>query len=276
MRALDPDTGHAARRCASSRSRAPTRSRSRANTACRSRTRPRSRTRSTRTCGDARSRPACSRIRGTRRPRTRIAWTVAAGVRTARSRGDRRNVRRAASRSIDAVSRRAMVARAQRARRPHGVGRIDLIEDRVVGLKSREVYECPAAVDADRGANRALERLVLTRDELRFKALVDQRYAELIYDGLWMQPLRTALDAFNATFAARMTGEVRLRLYRGTRAGRAELRSPHSALSRTAGDLRNARMRSTTRGRRVHRAAGAAARSRRARCVDAEADRTVA
>jgi argininosuccinate synthase len=96
----------------------------------------------------------------------------------------------------------------------HGVGRIDLIEDRVVGLKSREVYECPAAIVLIT-ARRALERLVLTRDELRFKALADQRYAELIYDGLWMQPLRRGLEAFNASFASRMSGEVRVRLHQG-------------------------------------------------------------
>jgi len=96
----------------------------------------------------------------------------------------------------------------------HAVGRIDLIEDRVVGLKSREVYECPAATILI-AAHRALERLVLTRDELRFKALADRRYAELAYDGLWMQPLRDALDAFNASFAERTSGEVRVRLHQG-------------------------------------------------------------
>ncbi|HEY2553726.1 MAG TPA: hypothetical protein VGI15_00625, partial [Candidatus Cybelea sp.] len=80
---------------------------------------------------------------------------------------------------------------------------------------SREIYECPAAIVLI-SAHRALERLVLTRDELRFKALADRRYAELVYDGLWMQPLRTALDAFNGSFAARMNGELRLRLYRGS------------------------------------------------------------
>ena len=96
----------------------------------------------------------------------------------------------------------------------HGIGRIDMVEDRVVGLKSREVYECPAALVLI-AAHRALERLVLTRDELRFKAQADQKYAELVYDGLWMQPLRDALDAFNAAFAERMTGEVRMQLYRG-------------------------------------------------------------
>ncbi len=97
----------------------------------------------------------------------------------------------------------------------HGVGRIDLVEDRVVGFKSREVYECPAATILIT-AHRALERLVLTRDELRFKALTDRRYAELIYDGLWTQPLRAALDAFNGAFARRMTGDVRVRLHRGS------------------------------------------------------------
>jgi len=96
----------------------------------------------------------------------------------------------------------------------HGIGRIDLIEDRVVGVKSREVYECPGAITLIT-AHKALERLVLTRDELRCKAQLDQRYGELIYDGLWTSGLRTALDAFNASFFTRMTGEVRLRLHQG-------------------------------------------------------------
>jgi argininosuccinate synthase len=116
--------------------------------------------------------------------------------------------------TIDGTAGAAMVAELNALAGRHGIGRIDLIEDRVVGLKSREVYECPAAIVLIT-AHRALERLTLTRDELRFKALADQRYAELIYDGLWMQPLRDALDAFNASFAARMTGEVRVRLHRG-------------------------------------------------------------
>ncbi|MHB8147131.1 MAG: argininosuccinate synthase [Vulcanimicrobiaceae bacterium] len=94
----------------------------------------------------------------------------------------------------------------------HGIGRIDIVEDRVIGVKSREVYEAPAA-SVLIAAHKALERLVLTRDELRFKASCDQKYAELAYDGLWMSPLREALDAFNASFAQRMTGEVRVRLH---------------------------------------------------------------
>jgi argininosuccinate synthase len=126
--------------------------------------------------------------------------------------------------SLDASRGAAMVAQLNTLGGSHGIGRIDLIEDRVVGLKSREVYECPAATILI-GAHRALERLVLTRDELRFKALADRRYAELIYDGLWMQPLRPALDAFNGSFAPRMTGEVRLRLASGN-ATVVGLRSP--------------------------------------------------
>jgi argininosuccinate synthase len=96
----------------------------------------------------------------------------------------------------------------------HGVGRIDLVEDRVIGVKSREVYECPGSI-ALITAHKALERLVLTRDELRFKATIDQKYGELVYDGLWPSPLRTAFDAFNAALAPRMTGKVRLRFHRG-------------------------------------------------------------
>ena len=71
----------------------------------------------------------------------------------------------------------------------NGVGRIDMIEDRVVGLKSREVYECPGSVTLIE-AHIALERLVLTKEELRLKAQLDQRYGELIYDGQWSSPLR--------------------------------------------------------------------------------------
>ncbi|GAG00731.1 unnamed protein product, partial [marine sediment metagenome] len=77
----------------------------------------------------------------------------------------------------------------------HGVGRIDIIEDRILGLKSRENYEAPAAMTLI-PAHKALEQLVLTRDELKFKSLVDETWAELAYSGLWFDPLREDLDAF--------------------------------------------------------------------------------
>jgi argininosuccinate synthase len=97
----------------------------------------------------------------------------------------------------------------------HGVGRIDHLESRLVGIKSREVYECPAAVSLI-GAHQALEALTLPRDLLDFKRSVEQRYGQLIYDGLWYTPLREALDAFIASTQERVFGEVTLKLYKGS------------------------------------------------------------
>jgi argininosuccinate synthase len=107
-----------------------------------------------------------------------------------------------------------------------GVGRIDHVESRVVGIKSREVYECPAATVLI-GAHQALEGLTLPRDVLDFKRTVELRYAQLVYDGFWFSPLRAALDAFVATTQERVTGEVAVKLYKGTAkvVGR---RSPYS------------------------------------------------
>jgi argininosuccinate synthase len=103
----------------------------------------------------------------------------------------------------------------------NGVGRIDMIEDRLVGIKSREIYEAPAALTIV-AAHRELETLTLTRDVLRFKTTVEQRYAELAYEGLWFTPLKTALDAFITETQKTVTGTVRLKLYKGnaTVAGR--------------------------------------------------------
>jgi len=96
----------------------------------------------------------------------------------------------------------------------NGVGRIDMLEDRLVGIKSREIYEAPAAL-AIIAAHRDLETLTLTRDVLRFKTAVEQRYAELTYEGLWFTPLKSALDAFVAETQKTVTGTVRLKLYKG-------------------------------------------------------------
>ncbi|MGB9805555.1 MAG: argininosuccinate synthase [Thermoproteota archaeon] len=97
----------------------------------------------------------------------------------------------------------------------HGIGRIDHIEDRLVGIKSREVYECPAAVTLIE-AHRELEKLVLTKNELVFKQLIDQTWTNLVYDGLWMNPLRLDLEAFIKETQKRVYGEVKVKLFKGS------------------------------------------------------------
>ena len=111
----------------------------------------------------------------------------------------------------------------------HGVGRVDMIEDRLVGIKSREIYECPAALTIIQ-AHKELETMTLTKDVLRFKATVEQRYAELTYDGLWFTPLKAALDAFIAETQKTVTGTIRFKLYKGlsTTAGRTAPRALYS------------------------------------------------
>ncbi len=108
----------------------------------------------------------------------------------------------------------------------HGVGRIDHVESRVVGIKSREVYECPAATVLMK-AHQALEALVLPRDVLEFARTIASRYATLIYDGLWFTPLREAFDAFIESTQTRVSGDVSVKLFKGsaTVVGRA---SPYS------------------------------------------------
>ena len=95
-----------------------------------------------------------------------------------------------------------------------GVGRLDMVEDRLVGIKSREVYEAPGAI-ALLTAHREIEDLTVERDLRRFAQGVRQRWTELVYDGLWFSPLRQALDAFLDSAQQHVTGEVRLRLHAG-------------------------------------------------------------
>ncbi|HRU10948.1 MAG: argininosuccinate synthase [Methanomassiliicoccales archaeon] len=97
----------------------------------------------------------------------------------------------------------------------HGYGRVDHIEDRLVGIKSREVYEAPAALMLI-NAHKDLEKMVLTKDVLNFKRGVEQRYSELCYDGLWFSPLKNALDAFVAETQEHVEGTVRVKLYKGS------------------------------------------------------------
>jgi argininosuccinate synthase len=96
-----------------------------------------------------------------------------------------------------------------------GVGRLDMVEDRLVGIKSREVYEAPGAI-ALLAAHREIEDLTVERDLRRFTRGVQQRWTELVYDGLWFSPLKRALDAFIDSAQEQVTGEVRLRLHGGT------------------------------------------------------------
>jgi argininosuccinate synthase len=97
----------------------------------------------------------------------------------------------------------------------HGVGIVDHIEDRVVGIKSREVYEAPAAVTIIE-AHRDLEKMVLTKHELAFKRTVDDQWSWLAYAGLWQDPLRTDLDRFIDATQNRVSGNVRVKMQRGS------------------------------------------------------------
>ena len=97
----------------------------------------------------------------------------------------------------------------------NGVGRIDHIEDRLVGIKSREVYECPAAT-VILEAHKDLEKMVMTRHQVLFKQQVDAEWVFLAYAGLWVDPLKDDLDAFINKSQENVTGEVKLKLYKGS------------------------------------------------------------
>jgi argininosuccinate synthase len=97
----------------------------------------------------------------------------------------------------------------------HGVGRIDLVENRLVGIKSREIYEAPAAVVLQ-FAHTELERLTLDRETFSMKSRLAIEYANLVYNGLWFTPLRKALDAFASESQKCVSGTVRVKLHRGT------------------------------------------------------------
>jgi len=126
----------------------------------------------------------------------------------------------------EALTPATLIARLNALAGEHGVGRIDMIENRLVGIKSRETYECPAAVVL-LTAHRDLEALCLERELLHYKRQLELRYAELVYYGLWYSPLRRALDSFMDTSQQTVTGTVRMKLHKGNcvPVGR---RSPHS------------------------------------------------
>ncbi|NJN03500.1 MAG: argininosuccinate synthase [Leptolyngbyaceae cyanobacterium SL_1_1] len=97
----------------------------------------------------------------------------------------------------------------------HGVGRIDMIENRLVGIKSREIYETPALLVLIL-AHRDLESLTLTADVTHYKRGIEESYSQLVYNGLWYSPLKAALDAFVQQTQARVSGTVRVKLFKGT------------------------------------------------------------
>ncbi len=115
----------------------------------------------------------------------------------------------------ETLSLRLLVAELNARAGAYGIGRVDMIENRVVGIKSRELYEAPAALVLIE-AHRALEDLVLTKGELDAKREIEARWAQLVYDGLWFSPLRDALDAFVETTQRLVSGEVRVALAAGT------------------------------------------------------------
>jgi len=96
----------------------------------------------------------------------------------------------------------------------HGVGRVDMVENRLVGMKSRGVYETPGGTILYT-AHRELESIVLDRDTLRAKDRIAIEYADLVYDGRWFTPLRAHYDAFVRSTQVNVTGEVRVKLYKG-------------------------------------------------------------
>mgnify|MGYP001298838513 FL=1 len=97
----------------------------------------------------------------------------------------------------------------------HGFGRIDHVENRLVGIKSREIYECPAALLLHE-AYKDLENLVMPREVTHFKSILEDKYSLMVYEGLWFSPLREALDAFMQKIAERVSGSIRIKLYKGS------------------------------------------------------------
>jgi argininosuccinate synthase len=97
----------------------------------------------------------------------------------------------------------------------HGVGRADIVENRLVGMKSRGVYETPGGTILYR-AHDALEQICLDKQTLQYKQMIALKYAELVYNGQWFTPLREALDAFVAVTQRNVTGTARLKLYKGS------------------------------------------------------------
>jgi argininosuccinate synthase len=133
--------------------------------------------------------------------------------------------------SVDSVALApvALVEKLNLAGGRHGVGRLDIVENRLVGMKSRGVYETPGGTILHE-AHQALESITLDRQTSHFKTIIANRYADLVYDGQWFSPLREALDSFVDTTQETVTGEVLVELYKGS-ASAVGRRSPFSLYS---------------------------------------------
>ncbi len=115
----------------------------------------------------------------------------------------------------EAMAGVAMISHLNSLAGAHGIGRIDHVENRLVGIKSREVYESPAAV-LFHSAHRALETMTLSREQSRFKERIAQEYAELVYNGLWYTAHRRDLDAYVDSTQRHVSGNIRVRLHKGS------------------------------------------------------------
>lgn len=124
-----------------------------------------------------------------------------------------------------------LVARLNEQAGRHGVGRIDMVEDRLVGFKSREVYECPAAITLI-NAHRALETLTLDKKTLAAKKELEAKFSELTYEGYWFSPLKDAINAFIDETQQYVNGTIKVRLYKGMAIVRG-MKSPKSVYSET-------------------------------------------
>ena len=142
-----------------------------------------------------------------------------------------------------------------------GVGRLDMVEDRLVGIKSREVYEAPGAI-ALITAHQELENVTVERELARFKRGVEQRWGELVYDGLWFSPLKRALDAFIAETQKHVTGDIRMTLHGGRAVvtGRRSASSLYDFNLATYDERRHLR---PVAGQGLHRAVGPVQQDRR-------------
>jgi len=111
------------------------------------------------------------------------------------------------------LSRKELILKANSIAGKHGYGRIDMIEDRVVGIKSREIYETPGLLLLIK-AHKELETLTLTHDLIDFKALIEKKWAQLVYQGYWFSPLKNSLDGFIQNTQTAVNGHVKIRLFK--------------------------------------------------------------